>query len=161
MVQTRRWNGWHDHPPAFRFNGGQKAIYWIVVLGGGAVAVSGYVLMFPFYGTDIRSMQIAEVVHAIVAVLFIAAMLGHIYIGTIGMEGPSRRWAAARRCQLGQGASQSLGRRGKGPHRAERHAETPPISGSRSKRRERGRMRRNGSRPPRQRSKYFRERGRG
>jgi formate dehydrogenase subunit gamma len=32
-------------------------------------------------------MQIAEVVHAIVAVLFVAAMLGHIYIGTIGMEG--------------------------------------------------------------------------
>jgi len=77
----------HDHPPADRFNAGQKAIYWIVVLGGGAVAVSGYVLMFPFYGTDIHSMQIAEVVHAIVAVLFVAAMLGHIYIGTIGMEG--------------------------------------------------------------------------
>jgi len=77
----------HDHPPAFRFNAGQKAIYWIVVLGGGAVAVSGYVLMFPFYGTDIHNMQTAEVVHAIVAVLFVAAMLGHIYIGTIGMEG--------------------------------------------------------------------------
>jgi formate dehydrogenase subunit gamma len=76
-----------DHPPAYRFNGGQKAIYWIVVLGGGAVAVSGYVLIFPFYGTDIHNMQIAQVVHAIVAVLFIAAMLGHIYIGTIGMEG--------------------------------------------------------------------------
>jgi formate dehydrogenase subunit gamma len=77
----------HDHPPAFRFNGGQKAIYWIVVVGGGVVAASGYVLMFPFYGTNIHSMQIAEVIHAIVAVLFIAAMLGHIYIGTIGMEG--------------------------------------------------------------------------
>ncbi|MGB7257088.1 MAG: formate dehydrogenase subunit gamma [Pseudolabrys sp.] len=77
----------HDHPPAYRFNGGQKAIYWIVVLGGGAVAVTGYVLMFPFYGTDIDSMQYAQMVHAVVAMLFIAAMLGHIYIGTIGMEG--------------------------------------------------------------------------
>jgi len=77
----------HDHPPAYRFNGGQKAIYWIVVLGGTAVAVSGYVLMFPFYGTDIDSMQYAEMVHAVIAMLFIAAMLGHIYIGTIGMEG--------------------------------------------------------------------------
>jgi formate dehydrogenase subunit gamma len=76
-----------DHPPAYRFNGGQKAIYWIVVLGGAAVAISGYVLMFPFYGTDIASMQNAEIVHGIVAMLFIAAMLGHIYIGTIGMEG--------------------------------------------------------------------------
>jgi formate dehydrogenase subunit gamma len=77
----------HDHPPAQRFNGGQKLIYWIVVLGGGAVAVSGYVLIFPFYGTTIETMQSAEMVHGIVAMLFIAAMLAHIYIGTIGMEG--------------------------------------------------------------------------
>jgi formate dehydrogenase subunit gamma len=77
----------HDHPPAYRFNAGQKMIYWIVVLGGGAVAATGYLLMFPFYGTDVASMESAEVVHATVAVLFIAAMLGHIYIGTLGMEG--------------------------------------------------------------------------
>lgn len=77
----------HDHPPAYRFNAGQKAIYWIVVIGGTAVAVSGYLLMFPFYGTTIVTMQNAQMVHATVAVLFIAVMLGHIYIGTIGMEG--------------------------------------------------------------------------
>jgi len=77
----------HDHPPAGRFNAGQKMIYWIVVLGGGAVAVSGYVLIFPFYGTSIDTMQQAEMVHSIVAMLFIAVMLAHIYIGTIGMEG--------------------------------------------------------------------------
>ncbi len=76
-----------DHPPAERFNGGQKMVYWIVVLGGGAVAVSGYVLIFPFYGTTVETMQEAEMVHAIVAMLFIAAMLAHIYIGTLGMEG--------------------------------------------------------------------------
>jgi formate dehydrogenase subunit gamma len=75
------------HPSAYRFNAGQKMIYWIVVLGGGAIAASGYLLMFPFYTTDISGMQWAQVVHAIVAVLFVAAMLAHIYIGTIGMEG--------------------------------------------------------------------------
>ena len=77
----------HDHPPAYRFNAGQKMIYWIVVLGGAAIAVSGYVLMFPFYGTNIAGMQLAQIVHGVVAVLFVAAMLAHIYIGTIGMEG--------------------------------------------------------------------------
>jgi formate dehydrogenase subunit gamma len=77
----------NERPPAYRFNGGQKLIYWIVVLGGGAIAVSGYLLMFPFYGTDIQTMQSAEVAHGVIAMLFIAAMLGHIYIGTIGMEG--------------------------------------------------------------------------
>ena len=76
-----------DHPPAQRFNGGQKAIYWIVVLGGAAVAISGYVLIFPFYGTDVATMQDAEMIHGIIAMLFIAAMVGHIYMGTIGMEG--------------------------------------------------------------------------
>lgn len=77
----------HDHPPAERFNGGQKAVFWIVVLGGTAAAISGYLLIFPFYGTDIETMQSAEMIHGIIAMLFIAAMLGHIYIGTIGMEG--------------------------------------------------------------------------
>ena len=77
----------NDHPPAYKFNAGQKVIYWIVVIGGGASAVSGYLLMFPFYATDIAGMQLAQIVHGIVAVLFVAAMLAHIYIGTIGMEG--------------------------------------------------------------------------
>jgi formate dehydrogenase subunit gamma len=77
----------HRHPPARRFNAGQKMIYWIVVLGGSAVAVTGYLLMFPFYGTGIVGMQWAQIIHGIVSVLFVAAMLGHIYIGTVGMEG--------------------------------------------------------------------------
>ncbi|MGY3483047.1 formate dehydrogenase subunit gamma [Bradyrhizobium sp. USDA 4011] len=77
----------HDHPPAYRFNAGQKAVYWIVVIGGAAVAITGYELMFPFYLSGIEGMQMAAVVHAIVAVLFVAVMLAHIYIGTIGMQG--------------------------------------------------------------------------
>ena len=77
-----------DHPPAYRFNAGQKVIYWIVVIGGGAVAISGYLLMFPFYGDiGVAGMQTAQVVHGIVSMLFVAVMLAHIYIGTIGMEG--------------------------------------------------------------------------
>ncbi|MEA2925459.1 MAG: formate dehydrogenase subunit gamma [Alphaproteobacteria bacterium] len=75
------------HPPAERFNAGQKMIYWIVVLGGGLVAATGYLMMFPFYLTDIAGMQLAQIVHGVVALLFVAAMLGHIYIGTIGMAG--------------------------------------------------------------------------
>ena len=40
---TKRGGGivGHDHPPAYRFNAGQKMIYWIVVIGGTAVAVTG------------------------------------------------------------------------------------------------------------------------
>ncbi len=77
----------HKHPPAPRFNAGQKAIYWIVVIGGAAVAATGYLLMFPFYVTGIAGMQSAQMVHGTVAVLFVAVMIAHAYIGTIGMQG--------------------------------------------------------------------------
>jgi formate dehydrogenase subunit gamma len=75
------------HPPARRFNAGQKIIYWVVVLGGGAAAITGYLLMFPFSATDVTGMQMAQMVHGIVGMLFIAIMLAHIYIGTVGMQG--------------------------------------------------------------------------
>lgn len=76
-----------DEPPAFKFNAGEKLIFWIVVIGGGATATTGYILLFPFYGTGIASMQLAQIVHSVVGVLYIAAMLVHTYMGTIGTEG--------------------------------------------------------------------------
>jgi formate dehydrogenase subunit gamma len=75
------------HAPAGRFNPGEKMVYWLSLGAGVAVSVSGFLLLFPFYGTNIIEMQLAQVVHAIVAVLFVALILGHIYIGTLGMEG--------------------------------------------------------------------------
>jgi formate dehydrogenase subunit gamma len=75
------------HPPADRFNAGEKGVYWLAVLAGTMMAVSGYVLMFPFYGTTIADMQLAQMVHGTVAVLFIAVILAHAYIGTVGEEG--------------------------------------------------------------------------
>jgi formate dehydrogenase subunit gamma len=77
----------NKHAPAGRFNPGEKAVYWLSLAAGVFVSVSGFVLLFPFFGTDIADMQIAQAVHAVVAVLFVALILGHIYIGTLGMEG--------------------------------------------------------------------------
>jgi formate dehydrogenase subunit gamma len=75
------------HAPARRFNAGEKLVFWGVLGAGVAVSVSGFLLLFPFYVTNIAGMQIAQVVHSIIAVLFVALILGHIYIGTLGMEG--------------------------------------------------------------------------
>ena len=106
-----------DHPPAYRFNAGQKMIYWIVVLGGAASAISGYLLMFPFYGDlTVSGMQTAQMVHSIVAVLFVAAMLApHLYRhhrhgGRLRGHGHRRS-----RRELGARASQPVARRGTGP----------------------------------------------
>ena len=75
------------HPPARRFNAGEKGVFWFALGAGAAVIVSGYLLIFPFYVTNILGMQIAQVVHGVIAVLFVAVILAHIYIGTLGMEG--------------------------------------------------------------------------
>jgi formate dehydrogenase subunit gamma len=75
------------HAPAGRFNAGEKAVFWFALGAGAAVTVSGFYLLFPFYVTDIAGMQIAQVVHALVAVLFVAVIIAHIYIGTLGTEG--------------------------------------------------------------------------
>jgi formate dehydrogenase subunit gamma len=77
----------NKHAPAGRFNPGEKLVYWLSLAAGVAVSLTGFVLLFAFFGTDIAQMQLAQVVHAVVAVLFIALILGHIYIGTLGMEG--------------------------------------------------------------------------
>ena len=75
------------HPPAKRFNAGQKGIFWIVIIGGVLMSVSGWFLLFPYLPGNVTALQFWTVIHAVIAMLFIAAMLAHIYIGSIGMEG--------------------------------------------------------------------------
>jgi formate dehydrogenase subunit gamma len=75
------------HPSAGRFNAGQKLVFWIVILGGIAMSLSGVMLLFPFSAADVNGMQVTQIAHAVIGVLFIAAILAHIYIGSLGMEG--------------------------------------------------------------------------
>ena len=46
-------------------------------------------------------MQVAQVVHSIIAVLFIALIIGHIYIGTLGTEGAFEAWGLAKTISIG------------------------------------------------------------
>jgi formate dehydrogenase subunit gamma len=76
------------HPPAHKFNAGQKLLYWFIVIGGAVMIITGYMLMFPFYyGMGVGDMELAEVFHGVVGVLFVALIIAHIYLGTVGMEG--------------------------------------------------------------------------
>jgi formate dehydrogenase subunit gamma len=97
-----------SHPPAKKFNFGQKIIFWSVTLLTISVSLSGIALMFPFethfmaktfaflnnFGLDlptnlapIQEQQLNQIWHAIVGVAFIVIILAHIYIGSVGMEG--------------------------------------------------------------------------
>jgi formate dehydrogenase subunit gamma len=120
------------HPPAGRFNAGEKLVFWFALAGGVAVIVSGYLLIFPFYLTDILGMQIAQVVHAVIALLFVALILAHIYIGTIGMEGAfeamgegtvDRNWAQEHHSLWLEEQSASAGANESGGHPAATPAE--------------------------------------
>lgn len=103
------------HPPARKFNAGQKLIFWSVILFGGSIAVSGVSLLFPYelplfaktfaILNDIgipelldmepfpaqlalqEEMQFAQLWHAIMGFVLTAIIIAHIYIGSIGMEG--------------------------------------------------------------------------
>ncbi|BAQ44883.1 formate dehydrogenase [Methylobacterium aquaticum] len=75
------------HPSAGRFNAGQKMVFWMVVGFGLAMSATGLMMIFPFAVTDINGMQVMQVIHSLIGVVFIAGILAHIYIGSLGMEG--------------------------------------------------------------------------
>lgn len=103
------------HPPAKKFNFGQKMVFWGVIALGASISASGLSLLFPFefpmfavtfeklnalglpqlvglgpLPTQLaphEEMQYAQLWHSIVAFVMIAMILAHIYIGSVGMEG--------------------------------------------------------------------------
>lgn len=105
----------NKHPPAKKFNFGQKIVFWSVIILGASISVSGLSLLFPYelplfaktfgFLNDIgipgwfgwsdlpaslaaqEEMQYAQLWHAIVGFVLMAIIIGHIYIGTLGMEG--------------------------------------------------------------------------
>lgn len=96
------------HPPSKKFNAGQKVIFWVVILGGLSLSLSGLALIFPFTFawwdatfsalnaiglnlptglTAMEEMQLSQLWHGFVGLVMIGIILAHIYIGSIGMQG--------------------------------------------------------------------------
>jgi formate dehydrogenase subunit gamma len=76
-----------SHAPSWKYNFGEKAWFWLAIITGGILALSGMVLEFPSYFTDRGDLQLANILHGISAVIVIAVALGHIYLGIWGVEG--------------------------------------------------------------------------
>lgn len=77
-----------EHVPSGRFNAGEKSWFWVgVTLLGIVVSVTGFIMLFPNFEQGRALMQQANVIHAIAAIVFLALSLGHIYMGTLGVEG--------------------------------------------------------------------------
>jgi len=84
------------HPSAGRMNGGEKLWFWIIATFGVAVCVTGLILDFPNFGFTRESMQLANLIHAITGLIWVAVAMGHIYIGTAGTEGSFEGMATGR-----------------------------------------------------------------
>jgi formate dehydrogenase subunit gamma len=78
------------HVSAGRFNMGEKIWFWLVVLLGLVVSVSGLVLDFAVAGQGRDIMGMSHVLHTAGAIVFIAVSFGHIYLGTVGTKGTLR-----------------------------------------------------------------------
>jgi len=76
--------------PSHRFNAGEKGLFWagVFVLGLTAVA-SGLFLdkLVPGFAFTRGEMQVAHMIHGAAAMVMMAAFIGHIYMGTLGMKG--------------------------------------------------------------------------
>ena len=100
----------HSHPPAAKFNAGQKLMFWIVMIGGVSLSLSGIALLLPFEVhlfapafkainavfstnlptvlTPLQETQLSLLWHGTMSQIMVAVIIGHIYIGTpVGMEG--------------------------------------------------------------------------
>jgi formate dehydrogenase subunit gamma len=77
-----------EHVPSGRFNAGEKVWFWggVVVLSV-IVSWSGLILLFPNFDQTRAVMQQAWIWHAVAALIYIGLSLGHIYLGTLGVEG--------------------------------------------------------------------------
>lgn len=91
-------------PPAPRFNAGQKQFYWVMIIAGIFLLVSGVIMWFPEYlpaGMNWLR-QLAIFIHEIAALVTIGAFIIHVYMGVFMVPGSwkaivrgyvSPRWA--------------------------------------------------------------------
>jgi formate dehydrogenase subunit gamma len=90
-----------EHVPADYANAGEKVFFWFAVTAMGLViAVSGLMLNFPYLGSVGAAvgltrylLQWADYIHIASATVYIAVILGHAYLGTLGTPGA---WTAMR-----------------------------------------------------------------
>ncbi|MDQ6618470.1 MAG: formate dehydrogenase subunit gamma [Pseudomonadota bacterium] len=89
---VKRFGGMLDRngrePPSGKANAGQKMLFWLMVVASGiTLVVSGLILDFPNFNQTRQTMQVANIVHLVAALVGVTLAAAHIYLGTIGMKG--------------------------------------------------------------------------
>jgi len=75
------------HVPSGFFNMGEKSLFWLLIIIGGVISGTGIILDFPNLNMIREVMEGSHLLHSISAMVMFTILLGHIYIGSVGMEG--------------------------------------------------------------------------
>jgi formate dehydrogenase subunit gamma len=75
------------HAPSWKYNFGEKTYFWLIVMTGLVLSVTGVLMEFPTLVPELWYLQLSTILHAIAALLVISVAIGHIYLGSIGVEG--------------------------------------------------------------------------
>jgi formate dehydrogenase subunit gamma len=78
-----------SHLSAGFFNTGEKLWFWIVILVGLVISVSGLILVLPNLGQARDVILLSQVLHVGGVIVLIALSIRHIYLGSIGMQAVS------------------------------------------------------------------------
>ncbi len=88
LVWLKRGGGlFGGHAPSWKYNFVEKGWFWLAVILGGVLSLSGLLMEFPSYFTDRWDFQVANIFHAIAAIIVVTVAIGHIYLGLWGVEG--------------------------------------------------------------------------
>jgi formate dehydrogenase subunit gamma len=75
------------HLPAGRMNGGEKAWFWVNVGAGIIVCATGVMMINPQIFETRELFQWNLIIHGVVAILWLGASFGHMYMATLGAPG--------------------------------------------------------------------------
>jgi formate dehydrogenase subunit gamma len=71
-----------DMPPAGKYNAGQKALFWVLVVSMAVLLLTGLALWRPWIAPSLSVvlLRTAVLLHAVAAVVLILSVIGHVYM---------------------------------------------------------------------------------
>jgi len=81
--------------PAGRLNAGQKIFFWVTVVLSLIMGVTGILLIFK-NSLPLTFNCLLSTIHGLFAIIFVAAIIAHAYLGTIANPGTGAPWWTAR-----------------------------------------------------------------
>lgn len=71
--------------PAGKFNAGQKTYFWLVTVGGGVMAYTGYIIWG--MGAALDTVRLYTIVHNVLGMAIVAFVITHVYMSVFAISG--------------------------------------------------------------------------